>query len=447
MKLLVVVPGIMGSELRLPDEKVWPPKVREVIFGYKRLDKLMRDDLVVGDIISRVGPKGVYRSLIDDLHLCGYADQSADRRLLRFPYDWRRSNIESADKLAEVLDAFVAENIVDDITFLAHSMGGLVCRFLIESGRYTNQPFYALIKRLITLGTPHRGAPKALMQLEGEESNLGLSGIDIKTLGNDPRFPALFELVGPEDSAFTLERGLRGELPNVISHFDDRIQNDLGMHAENVAAARSFWGGLDTAAKPDFVAYMCVLGSSLETIVRNEKAPGLSDLIAIKRRDGGDGTVPAASAGLPDFPHLFSRKSHASIFEDRRFRHYLYQFLDAPNNAQPHSADAAIAAGLVDAVGITVGKDSYDVGEPIEIVLSYTNFRADPVESVHIQGCDQQTWLPDTDSPGVTIDLSLNGVTLEEWRFTAHPKLKPGLYKIEVGGVSDDPQATYFFVR
>ena len=47
MRCVLFVPGIMGTVLSTPDgEEVWPPTPLEVTFGYKRKQKLLREDLV-----------------------------------------------------------------------------------------------------------------------------------------------------------------------------------------------------------------------------------------------------------------------------------------------------------------------------------------------------------------------------------------------------------------
>ena len=60
MHAVIVVPGIMGTELFLPgsasaaDEKIWPPTALETQFGYKRRDKLASPRAVPGQIITNV---------------------------------------------------------------------------------------------------------------------------------------------------------------------------------------------------------------------------------------------------------------------------------------------------------------------------------------------------------------------------------------------------------
>jgi len=106
-----------------------------------------------------------YASLITALRNSG-----AD--VLVFPYDWRLSNTNNAVLLArEILRNWfggarpqVSLPADQRITFIGHSMGGLLARYLLET-----QPLWAgLARRLITIGTPHRGAPQTFLHFIGK---------------------------------------------------------------------------------------------------------------------------------------------------------------------------------------------------------------------------------------------------------------------------------------
>jgi pimeloyl-ACP methyl ester carboxylesterase len=105
-----------------------------------------------------------YASLITALRQAG-----AD--VLVFPYDWRLSNTQNAALLArEILRAWfggalpmVSPPREHRITFIGHSMGGLLARYLLE----TQPRWVGLARRLITIGTPHRGAPNTFLHFIG----------------------------------------------------------------------------------------------------------------------------------------------------------------------------------------------------------------------------------------------------------------------------------------
>jgi pimeloyl-ACP methyl ester carboxylesterase len=105
-----------------------------------------------------------YASLIAALRQAG-----AD--VLVFSFDWRLSNTYNAALLAgEILRRWFGGALPEvsppreqRLIFIGHSMGGLLARFLLET-----QPRWAgLARRLITIGTPHRGAPQTFLHFIG----------------------------------------------------------------------------------------------------------------------------------------------------------------------------------------------------------------------------------------------------------------------------------------
>jgi hypothetical protein len=79
-----------------------------------------------------------------------------DVDVVRVPYDFRRSIADAAEEVGRAVTAAVGDS-GRQVVVVAHSMGGLVARYWIgacDGWRHT--------RALITLGTPHRGAPRAL---------------------------------------------------------------------------------------------------------------------------------------------------------------------------------------------------------------------------------------------------------------------------------------------
>ena len=232
IRWVVLVPGIMGTSLILDGKEIWPPSAWEVVMGYHDIDKLMDDQVEVGQIIEKVWIKSIYRTLLDDLVACGYSERDTERRLIPHPYDWRRSNELAAAGLVARLDAEVeAVGLPDDITLVGHSMGGLVIRTSVRGRRAKSKPWFGQCRRLITLGTPHTGAPLSLWRMTGHEKMLGVSAGDIALLGADPRFPSMYELAGPPNTAFVVDQPMRGEVPTAIDRFDADLVAALGLPA------------------------------------------------------------------------------------------------------------------------------------------------------------------------------------------------------------------------
>jgi Lecithin:cholesterol acyltransferase len=80
--------------------------------------------------------------------------------VVAFPYDFRRSIVETAQRLevdvGRRLKALTTSGTVPRVIVIGHSMGGLVARYWLSTLRG-----WPVCDALVTLGTPHRGAPKA----------------------------------------------------------------------------------------------------------------------------------------------------------------------------------------------------------------------------------------------------------------------------------------------
>jgi triacylglycerol esterase/lipase EstA (alpha/beta hydrolase family) len=126
-----------------------------------------------------------------------------------FPYDWRRSIIESAAALAETAGDHLerwrrhAKGSGDaQLSLVCHSMGGLVARYYAEvlGDR-------ARIRQIITLGTPFGGSVKALRLLtDGKVLKAGLLSDKLRRLARD--LPGVHDLL-PSYAALATDDGSR----------------------------------------------------------------------------------------------------------------------------------------------------------------------------------------------------------------------------------------------
>lgn len=84
-------------------------------------------------------------------------DPIGDATIVAFPYDFRQGVAPAAEALARVVDTHRRHLCDPGVIVVAHSMGGLVAR---RWAAQLDDP--SVCRGIITLGTPHRGAPKAL---------------------------------------------------------------------------------------------------------------------------------------------------------------------------------------------------------------------------------------------------------------------------------------------
>lgn len=135
---VIVIPGIMGTA--------------DTLSGWQ-LDPILH----------------TYDNLMGGLEDNGYAP---GQNLFAFIYDWREDNQLSAQHLQAKVEAVISETKVSKVDLVAHSMGGLIARAYIEEA--VDQDKYPVrygdtVEKLITLGTPERGAPEAYLQWEAGE--------------------------------------------------------------------------------------------------------------------------------------------------------------------------------------------------------------------------------------------------------------------------------------
>ncbi|GEM_PF-2006244 len=135
---VIIIPGIMGS-------------------AYKN------GKLVIDPILH------TYDDLIATLDENGYTH---DVDLFTFPYEWRDSNVFSANLLDDKIEEVKEVCDCDKVDIVAHSMGGLVARSYIQSVDYDGD-----VDQVIFLGTPHRGAPTDYLRWEAGKFPAGRANI------------------------------------------------------------------------------------------------------------------------------------------------------------------------------------------------------------------------------------------------------------------------------
>ncbi|MEP6622356.1 MAG: hypothetical protein ABJE47_23740, partial [bacterium] len=320
--VVVFVPGILGTQLTLDGEVVWPGTVLEYVRGYDRMDQLLDNRTVAGDIIRSFGPMKQYVTLVDDLARCGYSEVVSPRTLYVLGYDWRKDNSMSASLLADQLDEVVRiHGAAVNIGVVAHSMGGLVARYYLESGEYAERPAFARVCQLITLGTPHRGAALALAAARGDIPRLFLSKEQVKALANHTDYPSLYQLLPPQDEPFLWDEAVAAGL-EPVDVYAPAMAHQLGLSLENLASAQRFRSGLSLERRPSHVRYFSFYGTAQKTItsMRLTSAGGGPQVRPFDAENGGDETVPVWSAGLNGVQGLPVGGEHGTIFRDDALR-------------------------------------------------------------------------------------------------------------------------------
>jgi pimeloyl-ACP methyl ester carboxylesterase len=352
----------MGSELRLNGALIWPGPAHSLFLAYQMMNELLRPDLVATGIIRSFSISRQYVDLVEDLELCDFRE--GDETLLLCPYDWRKSITLAAAVLAGKIDHALAVHSDPEISLIAHSMGGMVSRYYLESGDFDQRPGFGSVRRLITLGTPHRGAPIALTAPLGLEKRLFLSAAQVKQLVNDERYPGLYELLPPRGEPFVWDSKPDAEFTQ-MDIYEPGIATTLGLNAASLAAAQKFHAKLDLARRPSHVRYFFFTGSSQATLatVNLRKVGNTLRPERVVRDNGGDGTVPLWSSGLNGVQNQAVGGEHGTIYKDRELRRTLAILL----------GKAGVLAAVPDRVQVTVREPVVDPGTPLTVTLEFSS--------------------------------------------------------------------------
>jgi hypothetical protein len=321
--LVVVLPGIMGSQLRQDGRLVWGPSAGSVVraiasFG-RSIQRLKLPD-GIGDDHPHDGvePAGLmpdlhllpglwtpvkgYDVLLKRLRSLGYRDVSPDPaappgNLLPLGYDWRLSNRCTGEWIAAqaepALDRWRAQggpHADAQLVFVCHSMGGLAARWYIERCGGA-----AHTRKLLTLATPYRGAAKALEQLvNGVRQGLGPLALDLTGFARS--LPSLHQLL-PEYACLERDGDLAKTTETAVPDLDTAMAGDaMRFHTQLQAA--------ETARPASLTATHAIVGIRQATPTTVRINGGRAQLRDTYRGEdlAGDATVPLVGACRADVP-------------------------------------------------------------------------------------------------------------------------------------------------
>ncbi|MGY4172644.1 esterase/lipase family protein [Bradyrhizobium sp. USDA 4529] len=447
--LVIVIPGLIGSVLEKDGRAVWGYTLGaawRVVAG-NALDLLElkgaddeRDDL--GDGIKTTGMISDVQLIPGLWKLEGYSILAeklvGDMKLIRnenyreFPYDWRRSNRVSAKKLAALAPEWLREwreksgNAQAKVTFVVHSMGGLVARYYIEclGGWKTT-------RTLLSFGTPYRGSGNALGYIcNGFSWDVG----PLKTFDGTKAirsFDSVYQLlptypfvdVGSKDLARIGDLALPNldrRRASAAAAFHHEIESAQAANAKDEAYAMS-----GPKVRP-------VVGIEQPTL-QSAKFDGtaLAMLRSLGGRDlKGDGTVPRPSAipvELAQQSASYVATTHSALQSDH----------GALGHVRGVLTEADIDLSKFREVGVgTLGldlQDAYAADKTVEISAIPSDYvQSIPGRITRLDAAQQET----------TITLRPTGGD----RYVGSVKLPTGLYRVNFAEVGFHPVSDVFLV-
>jgi pSer/pThr/pTyr-binding forkhead associated (FHA) protein len=304
---VVFVPGLMGSQLWLGSERVWP-SVKSFLtnpdmFRYPSdlpleprgiVDEVVLvPNLIKQDQYNRLGDY-----LVEEL---GY-ERGVD--LFEFAYDWRQDVRISARQLGAFVDQLPTSQ---PVTLMAHSLGTLVSRYYIERLNGKKR-----VERAMLMGGPHQGTVKGLASLLVAPQMLpfGLLGERFRRIL--ATFPSGYQIL-PTSPCGIDQHG------NEI----DFVQDESWLEEEQLPllrAGREFQRELGLHSS---VPAISIFGYGIKTMKRihvRRTASGGFDDIHYESEPRGDSGILEPSAVLPGTEIHPVQQYHGSLFVDNDVR-------------------------------------------------------------------------------------------------------------------------------
>lgn len=457
---IIIVPGVMGSQLY--DQKmdlVWPSTGR-IINPFYRLDSKMSMDqymkvknynyngsgkqvpinqslLAKGN--REYGAQEIYKSLVD-----GIIDEFTDstgkvtRNVYFFSYDFRRSNDEtSLELLSYISDVLQANPEHYKVDLVAHSMGGLVVSDYVSDWGSNN------IRKVITCGTPYEGAPKLANSvlttevLDGGVTNFFLWAFGGLTKDTKASFPALAELAPTEryfnanSSKFMIytgktKTGMFSSAKNYAQLTLTQYQNinDTIFGATNASVARGFHNDIHCASGYNVLASLdnsyFIVGINQKTISGIKFNNGTTlkkiDVDDVFYETKGDGTVPYDSAtmisqitSLPSSRYIPVNASHTGTVQTadalKNVRDILADRTNAPTSSQLNN-QGYIVIKIACPVEITVEKNGEVLKSDKDDIQTMTSYG---VLDIFGKNADVKTMCLDVDEYDIKINATDEG--------------------------------------
>lgn len=332
-KIVVLVPGITGSTLINKGDvgkpniiPVWPTQIAanpgsaakrlndpNLVAGWPIRDTMKKN---ADNILVRAP---VYSGLIDYFKQQKYTYQTSPNdvtrdgnQLVGFGYDWRQPNAVTAKTLNTWLTTIVSKVSSDaEIWLIGHSMGGLVSRYLLETG----MSMRSRVTGLITLGTPHLGAPLALSAITGECDVTNLLNPDIiQQVVDMPTYPSGFELLPPSQITFVIDASTSapasiysGPVNTLLTNGPKDKPAGFGAPAGSFKDALSFFGALKYTTPPQGLPqYFLAYGSGIDTAIAFTYEPAGNLALTSQLAQNPIAANAAGDKIVPEFSALFT---------------------------------------------------------------------------------------------------------------------------------------------
>jgi pSer/pThr/pTyr-binding forkhead associated (FHA) protein len=303
-RTVVFIPGLMGSELWLGNERVWPSVktlfTNPELFVYPSKIPLeprniVDEVVIVPNLIKLDQYNRLGDYLVDELNFRREVD------FFEFPYDWRQDVRTSAAQLGQLIDSLPSNQ---PVIVIGHSLGTMVTRYYVECLGGDKR-----VERVILMGGPHKGAVKGLvsMLVAPEVLPFGIMGERLRKI--ILTFPSSYQIL-PDYAVGTDQHGAKINFVEEGSWLDAEYLPLLQL-------GRDFRNELKPIAS---IPSVSIFGYGIKTIsnvsIRRDAAGKVEDVDYLSENIG-DGSVLEQSAFLQGSEIHPVHQHHGSLFVDK----------------------------------------------------------------------------------------------------------------------------------
>ncbi len=300
-RIVVFVPGLMGSELWRGSERLFP-NIKTLFTNPEMLRypspveprKILDEVVIVPNLIKLDQYNRLGDYLVEEL---GY-QRGVD--FFEFAYDWRQDVRSSAAQLGALI-----ENLprTQPLVIIGHSLGTMVSRYYIErlGGK-------ARVERVILMGGPHRGVVKALTSLldAPEVLPFGIMGERLRQVSMS--FPSSYQIL----PTYALQVDASSAKVNFLEDESWLPEQYLPL----LRAGKEFRRELGVRSS---IPAVSIFGYGLKTIASltiHKNTSGTIKKIDYRMEPNGDSTILESSTVLEGSEIHPVQQYHGSLFVD-----------------------------------------------------------------------------------------------------------------------------------
>jgi pSer/pThr/pTyr-binding forkhead associated (FHA) protein len=302
-RTVVFAPGLMGSELWLGNERIWPDAktlfTEPEIYCYPselpiEPRNIVDEVVIVPNLIKMDQYNRLGDYLVEELNYQRGVD------FFEFPYDWRQDVRISAHQLGQLIESIPSQQ---PIILIGHSLGTMVSRYYVE-----RLGGHKRVEKMILMGGPNKGAIKAIVSMIVAPQVLpfGIMGERMRQICLT--FPSSYQIL-PNYPAGTDQKGTKTNFLEDDRWLDEQYKPllKIGKDFRNELA--------DTTKIPSVV----VIGYGIKTIydvsvVRDDD--GKIHNIEYRSDAIGDSSILELSAYLAGSEIHPVHQNHGSLFVD-----------------------------------------------------------------------------------------------------------------------------------